>query len=163
MSLRTPRHDFGPTASASKYSSSNGGGAYGATPRSANPYGTASLMDTPHRDRDPLLASSTGAGAGASTTPQQFDFLSHPLYSDTESEDNAGGNEGHLQFQDLYAQMAQFKDRLDAFVEESHQRIQAAADLHSEIREEYKKATREVEREAETEKKSQHDLWTSEW
>lgn len=120
-------------------------------------------MDTPHHDRDPL-ASSIGAGAGASTPYQDFDFLSHPLYSDPESQDDDGaGNGDHLQFTSLFAQMAQFKDRLDAFVDESQRRIQSAADTHTEIREAYKTATKDVEREAETEKKSQHELWTSEW
>ncbi|CAO1613509.1 unnamed protein product [Sympodiomycopsis kandeliae] len=149
MALRTPRHDFGPTASTSKYGISSN-----ATPRAANPYGTASLTDTPAGARRDLGSSTNGQPAASA--PHHFDFLSHPLYQEQESQ-TAGGL---LQFDLLYSKMAAFKDHLDAFVEESVHRIEAATQTQAEVKDLYKKDTREIERDLEVERKTQHDLWT---
>lgn len=128
--LRTPRHEYGPTAATP---------ATYATPR-GNPLGSSTNgLNTP----------------GPSSQPQAFDFLQHPLFADPES------LQGGLQFDPLFAKMASFKEQMDQYVEEGCARVDEAKENQSVIREHQLGAIKQAEKEAESEKKSQHELWAS--
>lgn len=133
--MRTPRHDYGPTATPAKY----------ATPR-ADPLGSsinAGNLNTP--------------GTGFAPASHTFDFLQHPLFSEPEA------LQGGLQFEDLYSQMAAFKESMDLFVEEGCSRVDEAKENHALLKEDHRTKLKALEKETEGEKKTQKDLFAGEF
>lgn len=58
--------------------------------------------------------------------------------------------------------MASFKEQMDQYVEEGCARVDEAKENQSVIREHQLGAIKQAEKEAESEKKAQHELWASE-
>ena len=109
---------------------------------------------------NPLGASINGRNVintpgGPSTSNNTFDFLQHPLFA------NADSVQEGLQFDGLYSQMAAFKEKLNAFVEESCNRVEEAKENQAAIKDENKAAIRDLENETESEKKAQKDLFAA--
>lgn len=133
--LRTPRHEYGMAASTPiSY----------ATPR-ANPLGSS------------LNGSSTpgGSTALASSTQHSFDFLQHPLLADPE------GLQSGLKFDDLFSHMASFKDKVNQFVDDGCAKVDRANERHVSLKDSHHAEVKQLDKAMETEKKSQHELWTA--
>ena len=127
--LRTPRHEYGPTATPATY----------ATPR-ANPLGAS------------INGGINATPGGPATANHTFEFLQHPLSADPES------LQGGLQFDGLYAKMANFKENLDAYVEESCTRLEQAKVDQAAVKEERQHEIKQLDKEIDTEKKARYEL-----
>ncbi|CAO1635636.1 unnamed protein product [Parajaminaea phylloscopi] len=138
--LRTPRHDYGPTAAATP--------ARYATPRAAaNQLGSSlELPSSPH---------GTSAAAAASTQPA-FDFLQHPLFADPESL-----LQGGLEFDALYSRMSDFKDKMNRMTDAGCIKADEAVENHAALKEAQAESMKQLDGEAEAEKKAQRELWTT--